>query len=251
MSPSSSAPKAGLGAEANTSFASTKPTADARFGQALAAARFTGATDADEMAVLDDDGAQLFAFHTDILHLMGTLNTTTQPGGHRIQPAYLTTGDYDRNGFADLVVSGYSPDDDYQQGWSALYAGGDTKLTYRQDLNGGLGTASGDINHDGYDDLVVGQLSSADDQAEGDDGGKIAVYYGSSEGTTGPADWWSQNSRAYPERRSTATPGATTSPSVTSTATATRTSPSARPARTSAPSGTRAPYGCCAVRATA
>ncbi|MEW1643674.1 esterase [Streptomyces sp. NPDC091219] len=190
--------KAGLGAEANTSFASTRPTAGARFGQALAAARFTGATDADEMAVLDNDGAQIFAFHTDILHLMGTLNTTTRPGGHRIQPAYLTTGDYDRNGFADLVVSGYSPDDDYQQGWSALYAGGETQLTYRQDLNGGLGTASGDVNGDGYDDLVVGQRSSADDQAEGDDGGKIAVYYGSARGATGPADWWSQNSPGVP-----------------------------------------------------
>ncbi|MCX5240500.1 FG-GAP-like repeat-containing protein [Streptomyces prunicolor] len=196
--------KAGLGAEANTSFTSTKPAAGARFGQSVTAARFTGATDADEMAVLDDNGAQIFAYHTDILHLMGTLNTTTAPGGHRIQPAYLTTGDYDNNGFADLVVSGYSPDDDYQQGWSALYAGGDTELTYRQDLNGGLGTASGDINNDGYDDLVVGQLSSADDKAEGDDGGKIAVYLGSSEGVGGeegpgiPAQWWSQNSPGVP-----------------------------------------------------
>lgn len=196
--------KAGLGAEANASFTSTKPAAGARFGQSVAAARFTGATDADDMAVLDDNGAQLFTYHTGILHSLGTLNTTTRPGGHRIQPAYLTTGDYDRNGMADLVISGYSPDDDYQQGWSALYAGGETSLTYRQDLNGGLGTASGDINGDGYDDLVLGQLSSADDRAEGDDGGKIAVYLGSSEGVGGeegpgiPAQWWSQNSPGVP-----------------------------------------------------
>jgi len=190
--------KAGLGAETNDSFTSAKPTDGARFGQSVAAARFTGATDTDEMAVLDDSGAQIFTYHTGILHTMGALNTTTNPGGHRLQPAYLTTGDYDRNGFADLVISGYSPDDDYQQGWSALYAGGETSLTYRQDLNGGLGTASGDINHDGYDDLVVGQHSSADDEAEGDAGGKIAVYYGSSEGPAGPADWWSQNSPGVP-----------------------------------------------------
>lgn len=190
--------KAGLGAETNDSFTSATPKAGDRFGQSVAAARFTGATDTDEMAVLDNNGAQIFTYHTGILHTMGALNTTARPGGHRLQPAYLTTGDYDRNGFADLVISGYSPDDDYQQGWSALYAGGETSLTYRQDLNGGLGTASGDINHDGYDDLVLGQLSSADDRAEGDDGGKIAVYYGSSKGPTGPADWWSQNSPGVP-----------------------------------------------------
>ncbi|MFJ9246895.1 esterase [Streptomyces sp. NPDC101776] len=190
--------KAGLGAEANDSFTAATPTAGARFGQSVAAARFTGATDTDDMAVLDDNGAQLFTYHTGILHSLGTLNTTTRPGGHRIQPAYLTTGDYDRNGFADLVISGYSPDDDYRQGWSAVYVGGETSLTYRQDLNGGLGTASGDINRDGYDDLVVGQLSSADDEAEGDAGGKIAVYYGSSQGPAGPADWWSQNSPGVP-----------------------------------------------------
>ncbi|MEV0906965.1 esterase [Streptomyces hokutonensis] len=141
--------KAGLGAETNDSFTSATPKAGARFGQSVAAARFTGGTDTDSMAVLDNNGAQLFTYHTGILHSLGTLNTTTHPGGHRLQPAYLTT-------------------------------------------------ASGDINHDGYDDLVLGQLSSADDKAEGDDGGKIAVYYGSSEGPTGPADWWSQNSQGVP-----------------------------------------------------
>ncbi|MEV0185291.1 FG-GAP repeat protein [Streptomyces sp. NPDC050625] len=193
--------KAGLGAVRTASVTAAKPAAGARFGLGAAAARFTGDTDADQLVVADQKvGLHVFTYHAGVLRLVGAPHST----GHRLQPGYLTTGDYDHNGFADLVVSGYSPDDDYTKGWSAYYAGGSDGLTYRRDLPGGLGTASGDIDKDGFDDLVVGQLSSADDEAEGDAGGKIGVYYGGENGPagvdgpgTGP-QWWSQNSPGVP-----------------------------------------------------
>ncbi|MEU6378911.1 FG-GAP and VCBS repeat-containing protein [Streptomyces sp. NPDC046909] len=180
-----------------------KPTADARFGLSVAAARFSGDIDGDQLTVLDQQGLNVFTYHAGVLRQVGTPHST----GHTLQGAYLTTGDYDSDGFADLVVSGYSPDDDYTKGWSALYTGGTESLTYSRDLHGGLGTASGDINGDGYDDLVVGQRSGVDEttgEAEAP-GGLIGVYYGGEDGPSGAEgpgsvapEWWSQNSPDVP-----------------------------------------------------
>ncbi|PWI13176.1 esterase [Streptomyces sp. Act143] len=192
----------GLDAGRTSSITAARPTADARFGLSVAAARFTGDIDADQLTVLDQGGLNVFTYHAGVLRQVGTPHSA----GHALNGAYLTTGDYDRNGFADLVVSGYSPDDDYAKGWSALYSGGPEGLAYQRDLHGGLGSASGDIDGDGYDDLVVGQLSGVDD-ATGDadaPGGLIGVYYGGQDGpagTQGPGtapQWWSQNSPGVP-----------------------------------------------------
>ncbi|MFC8348353.1 FG-GAP repeat protein [Streptomyces sp. NPDC057280] len=186
----------GLDTGRTASFTAATPTADARFGLAVAAARFTGDIDADQLTVLDQTGLNVFTYHAGVLRQVGTPHST----GHALNGAYLTTGDYDHNGFADLVVSGYSPDDDYAKGWSALYAGGPEGLAYQRDLHGGLGSASGDIDGDGYDDLVVGQLSGVDDTAGDADapGGLVGVYYGGTHGPAGTPQWWSQNSPGVP-----------------------------------------------------
>ncbi|MEU9183104.1 FG-GAP repeat protein [Streptomyces sp. NPDC048484] len=200
--------KAGLGTARSVTVASADPAAGDRFGSTATAARLTGATPGDVVAVADRRGAELFTYSAGALRHTGTLDTTAHPAGRAITPAYLTTGDYDSDGYAELVISGYGPDDNHAQGWSAVYSGGESGVTHQRDLRGGVSTASGDINNDGYDDLVTGHNSSLDHEAEGMTGGLIGVYYGGDnglEGQEGPEDateeapqYWTQNSPGVP-----------------------------------------------------
>ncbi|MGW6269598.1 FG-GAP and VCBS repeat-containing protein [Streptomyces sp. NPDC055060] len=195
--------KTGLRTDRVLNVAAVAPEEGARFGRSVTAARFTGGTPADMLAVLDRRGAQLFTYDAGTLHHTDSVDTTEHPAGTAIQPGYVTTGDYDSDGYADLVISGYSPDDGHQQGWSSVYAGGEGGLTHQRDLNGGLGTASGDVDNDGYDDLVVGQIKTSADQPPGANGGLVGVYYGGEEGPVGQEpdnapEWWTQDSPGVP-----------------------------------------------------
>ncbi|MFG2133639.1 FG-GAP repeat protein [Streptomyces sp. NPDC048751] len=190
----------GLGTRAG-SFTAPTPTSGARFGAALAAARFSSATPNDDIAVLDESGAHVFTWRQGKLTRTAHLGMARNPHGYRVEPAGLTTGDYDKDGFADLVVSGFSPQDDIIKGWSAVYSGG-ASLTHLRDLAGGISAASGDIDKDGYDDLVLGQDSSVDMEAEGMTGGIVEVYFGGEDGPVGEdggrQQWWHQNTPGVP-----------------------------------------------------
>ncbi|MER7969741.1 esterase [Streptomyces sp. NPDC096080] len=173
--------RTGLSTARSVTFGAAVPTADARFGLAVAAARLTGATPADVLAVADVRGADLFTYDAGALRPTGRVDTAVAPGGERIEPASLTTGDYDADGYADLVVSGRSLEED-GTGRSAVYSGGATGLRYARDLPGGPATASGDIDGDGYDDLVHGRPDRPEDVYEPLTGGTVLVYLGGPRG---------------------------------------------------------------------
>lgn len=193
----------GLRATRSVTFGAAAPTAGGTFGLAVAAARLTGATPGDVLAVADRQGADLFTYGTGILKLTGHLDTVGAPGGEMIQPASLTTGDYDDDGYADLVVSGRSLEED-GSGRSAVYTGGAAGLTYTRDLPGGSATASGDIDNDGYDDLVFGRPDRPEDLYEPLTGGTVLVYLGSASGFKDvdelgtPAQVWAQYTAGVP-----------------------------------------------------
>lgn len=200
--------KEGLSGASSDWLETQEPTKGEQFGLSLAAAHLTGETPGDVLAVLDRDDLELFAY-----------DAAPQPGAEEkaplrrqapeklsaaaaeerhILPKSLTTGDYDDNGYADLVVSGVTVGDEPGHGWSSYFSGNADGLAYEHDLRGGPVAASGDINHDGYDDLVTGEPNSPDDGGETMTGGLVGVRYGDADGLKDEAKWWTQDSSDVP-----------------------------------------------------
>ncbi|MEU5364046.1 FG-GAP repeat protein [Streptomyces sp. NPDC005925] len=195
--------RAGLTPARSVTLGSGAPAADTRFGLAVAAARLSGTTPGDVLAVADRGGAFLFTYGGGVLEGTGRLDTAGVPGRHSVQPASLTTGDYDGDGYADLLVSGSSLEEDYRPR-SFLYMGAADGPVYTRDLLGGSATASGDIDNDGYDDLVYGRPDKPEDENEPLTGGVVGVYLGSENGMDDvnelgtPDQVWTQNSAGVP-----------------------------------------------------
>jgi hypothetical protein len=194
--------KSGLSGGLSDWLETEEPTAGEQFGTALAAAHFTNETPGDLLAVLDRYDLELFAYEDSAqktLKRRSTERLAAQDEPRAITPKSLTTGDYDKNGFADLVVSGLSADEQPGYGWSTLLSGHADGLAYERDLRGGPVAASGDLNKDGYDDLVFGEPHSPDDTyGETMTGGLVTVRLGGPDGPAAEPDWWVQDSPGVP-----------------------------------------------------
>ncbi|MEU6122551.1 esterase [Streptomyces sp. NPDC047123] len=198
--------KNGLKGAASDWLQTQEPTKGEQFGTGLAAAHFTGETPGDLLAVIDRYDLELFGYEAAQargeaapLRSRATERLAKAAQDRPIQPKSLTTGDYDDNGFADLVVSGVTVgDEEPGHGWSVQFAGGADGLAYKNELRGGPAAASGDINNDGYDDLVTGEPASPDDDGETLTGGLVGVRYGDENGLKDEAKWWTQDSAGVP-----------------------------------------------------
>ncbi|GDY60827.1 hypothetical protein SAV14893_002200 [Streptomyces avermitilis] len=244
--------KSGLSGAASDWLETQEPTADEQFGSALAAAHFTDETPGDLLAVLDRDDLELFGYDSAAqasLKQRSQQRLSARADQRDILPTSLTTGDYDDNGYADLVVSGVTVGDEPGHGWSSLLTGHADGLSYERDLRGGPVAASGDINNDGYDDLVTGEPHSPTTCTARHARAVWSACVSAARTGPRPIPTGGRRSRpAYPAPRRSATAGAPTCRSRTPMATGTRTWRSAPPARTSARWPTRAPCGCCAAR---
>jgi hypothetical protein len=102
--------------------------------------------------------------------------------GHSVSGA----GDVDNDGFDDLIVGAPgSVLEDSTTGWAHVYSGlsGDLLFTFDGewigDWFGGSVSGAGDVNNDGYDDLIVGARYN---DAGGADAGRAYVYSGQTGG---------------------------------------------------------------------
>ncbi|MER5216575.1 VCBS repeat-containing protein [Streptomyces sp. NPDC002838] len=132
--------------------------------------------------------------------LKGGINSSGTPGGrYTIKPAIqgtdgngplnLTAGDVTGDGRTDLVVDGYETATDY--GWNRNYfipgTASGLSVASAKALKPGVITAIGDIDADGYGDIVSGaywNTTTSDGTAIPDSakGGKVWVTYGSASG---------------------------------------------------------------------
>ncbi len=111
-----------------------------------------------------------------------TLIAPTGPAGDKLGIAVASAGDVNGDGYADVIVGAYA--DNNFVGRAYVYYGGpgadaipDLTLT-GQAVDDGFGwsvSTAGDVNGDGYADVIVGALGN---DAGGTNAGRAYVYYG-------------------------------------------------------------------------
>ena len=153
-------------------------------------------------------GGRAFVYHGSSTGLTtGPANWTAEGDQANAQLGYSvgTAGDVNGDGYADVIVGVPSYDGGQaDEGRAYVYYGSSAGLSTIADwmIEGdcifasvgiSVGTA-GDVNGDGYADVVVGALwYDGSQQYEG----RVYVYYGSSKGLiTGPADWTAEGGQA-------------------------------------------------------
>ncbi len=122
-----------------------------------------------------------------------------------------TAGDVNGDGFADVIVGAYRYDNgESDEGRSYVYHGSAAGLATTAAWSGesdqadaGFGSSvatAGDVNGDGYSDIVVGtplyDACVVPPCPFPDDGGRIHVYHGSATGLSAAADWTEDGNEA-------------------------------------------------------
>ncbi len=116
-----------------------------------------------------------------------------------------TAGDVNGDGYSDLVVGApYYDNDQYDEGRAHVYHGGSgglsaspawiTESDQEYALLGWSVGTTGDVNGDGYSDLVVGAHLYTNDQEEE---GQAYVFHGGPDGLSASPDWTAEGDQAY------------------------------------------------------
>ncbi|MFJ8005660.1 FG-GAP and VCBS repeat-containing protein [Streptomyces fagopyri] len=124
-----------------------------------------------------------------------TIKPPIQSGGTARGPLNLTAGDINGDGRTDLVVDGFETKTDY--GWNTNYyvpgTANGLSVSAAKTLKTGIITAVGDINGDGFGDIVSGapwdntKLSDGTTPPDSAYGGKVNITYGSASGPASTA----------------------------------------------------------------
>lgn len=186
-----------------------QPRAGANFGRAIEAARYFAPDPADPDANLRDSIA--------VLENDALLFFTAPPGASQLKPAdkggraldlapaesglalrSLSHGNYNEDSWADLAISGVTTGDQPGVGVTQVLHGAPDveELGDGGTFEGGPAATSGDFNHDGQDDLAIGDTGSGSSL-----GGSVSVHLGQGD-LSGlgqePSQTWTQDSPGVP-----------------------------------------------------
>jgi hypothetical protein len=184
------------------------PTAHDAWGSSLAAGDFDGDGKAD--LAVGSSNSTVYVIKGGVTSAgKGGLGSYTVKApiltGGGIGTINLTAGDVTGDGRTDLVVDGFentTATNAFNKNYLLLGASGGLKAATAQTLDSGVVTGIGDINGDGYGDIVSGQYWNAKTAdgvtfPGGVDGGKVWVTYGTAAGA-GSTIGITQNTGAVP-----------------------------------------------------
>ncbi|MEU4091814.1 esterase [Streptomyces sp. NPDC026673] len=183
-----------------------EPRAGANFGRAVEAARYfapnPSAPDADprdSIAVLENDSLLFFTVtpgaEAPRLRQSGrgvrALDRAAADTGIALRS--LSHGNYNEDSWADLAISGVTTGDHPGVGVTQVLHGapGVEELGNGGTFEGGPAAVSGDFNHDGQDDLAIGDTGNGSPL-----GGSVSVYLSGLDPT--PSQTWTQDSPGVP-----------------------------------------------------
>ncbi|MET8184677.1 FG-GAP repeat domain-containing protein [Streptomyces sp. NPDC005133] len=170
------------GLSGGTTISDPDPSGHDLFGKSLAVGDFTGDGRAD--LAVGSTGSAVWIYKGGFTKSSGTaskfkLSTDLEPGTSR-GARTLTSGDFNADGYSDLLITGfYNPNSYSAADGSLVYLGSATGMTYQDILAEGDTVATGDLNADGHDDVIV---SWAWGGSQGDTGGSIVTYLGGDDG---------------------------------------------------------------------
>jgi hypothetical protein len=155
------------------------------------------------------DEGRAYVYHGSAAGLAASANWTVE--GNQAYAGFgdavASAGDVNRDGYSDVIVGadGYdSPEDG--EGLAFVYHGSASGLsvtanwTAQSDQAGALFghsvASAGDVNGDGYADVIVGAITYTNGE---DDEGRAYVYHGSASGLSSIAAWTGESDQAYAE----------------------------------------------------
>ncbi|SPF02323.1 FG-GAP-like repeat-containing protein [Streptomyces sp. MA5143a] len=150
----------------------------ARFGATVAVGDFNADGRADVFTAATGTGGNWAARFGDGHEVAGDLTTATGPLAY----ADAASGDFNRDGYADVVLNYRDASGIGKVTWfKGSRSLGLTKVATLT-VKGGRAVAAGDVDGNGYDDIVVGQPYTG--ESGGDAGGQITMVPGSATGPT-------------------------------------------------------------------
>ena len=172
------------------------------FGLSITAADFTGDGKPDLAISAQSDSENPSSYRVRLIRGPFTTSGSTgsvstySPG---IDRPVLTAGRVSGDTKADLVVTGQKPNSD-QLATAVYYKGTASGLSKAGTLRAATTAAIGDLDKDGYGDIVLGNPAEPDSEPSASTGGKIHVIYGTGSGPSADRRVsYTQNSTGVPD----------------------------------------------------